>query len=105
PKAGTIVLAEISTRLSGDQLDAKFDAARNNRNLSRSDLENPQFRMQPKAAQLWHKEKFAVSSIEKAISHALRHGIEMDSDSRVHRRIAISRQRNQAVDEIRRLRG
>ena len=100
PERQAIVLADVSARLLLRKNHAEFDPARNHADLARRDLQNAELGMKAKRAQLRNDQHLAVGGVEEAVLHRRVCGIEMNRHARLHRRIAVAAQRDDAVDEI-----
>ncbi len=96
-----MVLADIAPRRPCDDVDAKAQAARNDDNLAGRRVERAQLRRERDCALLRHDQQLAVGIVEVASAHRPIASVLMDADARLRGDVAVARDREQPVDEIR----
>src|ERR1700750_2704172 len=89
PKRQTVVFADVSTNLLLAKNNAEFDAARDNADFTRRDIENPEFRVEAKGAELRNNQEFSVGCVKEAILHGSVRRVEMNGDAHLHGWIAV----------------
>ena len=99
-KGQAVVFADVAASLFLGEDDAEFDAARDDADLAGSDIENAEFGVKAKSAELRNDQQFAVGGVEEAILHGRVGGVEMDGHARLHGRIAVAAKGHDAVDEV-----
>src|SRR5579871_962615 len=95
-----VVLADVATDLLLCENDAELDAARNDTNFPWRYVEDAQFSMKAKGAELRDNQQFAVGRVEETVLHRRICSIKVDRDSLLHRGVAVSSKRNDAVDKV-----
>ena len=104
-EALSIVLADVAAGRAVGQFGAKLDAARNHRQLAGRNVENAQFCAQQQPALLRQNQHLAVCVVKEAVVHRCIGDIEVNADAILHGRVAVAAQRDNALDEVRLLRG
>ena len=101
PEGQAVVLADISARLRLLEHHAELHSSRNHADLARLYAQDPQLRVEAKRAELRNDQQLPIGCVEEAIFHRMVRGIQMDRQARLHGRVAIAAQRDNAVDEVR----
>src|SRR5690349_10473604 len=82
------------------RFDLKFKSTWNADDLACSGLQISKLRKESDPALFGHDQHLAVGIVEIAVSHAFVEGIDVNADAGLGERIAIARDRGDAVDEI-----
>ena len=98
-----VVLADVSPRGPVRQLDAKLDAARHQRHVSRRDIEHAQLGVQRQRARLRNDQQLAVGVVEKPVGHRPIGGVDVNGRPGLRGRVAIAAKGDDPVDEVGRL--
>jgi hypothetical protein len=96
----TVVLADVAAGRAIGQFGAEFDAARNDRQLSRCDFQNAELGAQQQAALLGKDQHFAVGVVEEAVMHRRIGDVEVDAATVLHCRVAVAAEGDDSVDEV-----
>ena len=80
-KGQAVVFADVSASLFLCEDNAKFDAARDDADLARRDIENAEFRVKAKSAELGNDQQFAIGGVEETILHRGVGGVDVDGDA------------------------
>ena len=95
-----VVFADVAAGLVVEQLDAELDAAGNDGEFARGDLEDAAFGAKEQRALLRQDQHLAVGVVEEAVVHGGVGGVEVNADAVLHGGIAVAAEGDDAFDEI-----
>ena len=95
-----VVFADIAARRVVGEVDREAQAAGDQRDLARRDVERAELRAQDQAARLRDQQQLAVGAIEIAAGHRAVGPVDVYADARQACRCPVAADRRQSVDEV-----
>ena len=102
PEVRAVVFAHIAACSRSFELHLEPQAARDQRDLAGLHFESSQLGREVQRALLRDEQQLSVRVVEVARLHRAVTGVDVHGDAGLHRRIAVARDRDEALDEVRR---
>ena len=109
PKIGeferrTEILADVAASGARLHVHSKAQAARNDRDFLRLEVDAAELRVEGQGAQLRHDQQFAVGAVKVTVAHLLIGRVEINAAAGKHFRRAVSRDGQETLDKVSRRR-